>query len=127
MMSSIHLFQHASERMQWLGARQSAVAENIANANTPGYRAVDVGPFDSTLANTALAMTRSSAAHLSAAGEDSAAKSFEQQVPWEVTHSGNSVSVEQELMKAGEVHREFSLTSAIIKAHHRMLMAGVKG
>lgn len=37
-LESMSLFQLASQRMQWLGARQQVVSENIANADTPGYQ-----------------------------------------------------------------------------------------
>jgi flagellar basal-body rod protein FlgB len=46
---------------------------------------------------------------------------------WDVTHSGNSVSMEQELIKAGEVNRSFALNAGILKAFHRMLLASAKG
>ena len=48
-MSDIYLFQVASQKSQWLSARQTAVASNVANASTPGYRAVDVQPFSAVL------------------------------------------------------------------------------
>jgi flagellar basal-body rod protein FlgB len=36
--------------------------------------------------------------------------------------SGNSVVLEQELMKSGEVRRSMEMNTAIVKAFHRMLM-----
>ena len=47
--------------------------------------------------------------------------------PWDVTHSGNSVSVEQEMMKAGDVNRAYALDTSIVKAFHRMYLASAKG
>ena len=46
--------------------------------------------------------------------------------PWEITHSGNSVSLEQELIKAGEVNRAYRLNTSVVKAFHRMLLASAK-
>ena len=46
---------------------------------------------------------------------------------WDVVHSGNSVVLEQELIKAGEVNRSFALNAGIIKAFHRMLVASARG
>ena len=48
-MGPVQLFELASQQAHWLSARQVAVAENIANANTPGYKAADVPPFESRL------------------------------------------------------------------------------
>jgi flagellar basal-body rod protein FlgB len=46
--------------------------------------------------------------------------------PWETTYSGNTVSVEDQLMKAGEVSRGYALNTSIVKAFHRMMLASVK-
>ena len=40
--------------------------------------------------------------------------------------SKNTVVLENELMKAGEVRRAFELNTAIVKAFHRMMMMSVK-
>ena len=64
---SIYLFQVASQKSDWLSARQTAVASNVANASTPGYRAVDVQPFSTILKATPIAMTATSGGHLSSA------------------------------------------------------------
>jgi flagellar basal-body rod protein FlgB len=45
----------------------------------------------------------------------------------EILHSGNTVSLEKEMAKAGEVNRAFALNTNIVKAFHRMLMASTKG
>ena len=44
-MTPIHLFNVVSQHNRWLAARQTAIAGNVANANTPGYKALDVQPF----------------------------------------------------------------------------------
>ncbi len=36
--------------------------------------------------------------------------------------SGNNVSLEQELLKAGEVNRAYRLNTSIAKVFHRMIM-----
>ncbi|MFD2853698.1 flagellar basal body rod protein FlgB [Seohaeicola zhoushanensis] len=42
-------FRLASRKMEWLSARQKVIAENVANADTPGYKARDVASFAETL------------------------------------------------------------------------------
>ena len=37
------------------------------------------------------------------------------------------MSLDKELIKAGEVARDFSLNTGIVKSFHRMWMASVKG
>ena len=45
MLSGIDLFQVAGDRMRYLTERQTVIARNIANADTPGYKAQDLTPF----------------------------------------------------------------------------------
>ena len=64
-MEPVNLFDLAAQQSRWLAVRQSAVAGNIANVNTPGYGAVDVEPFEKVLDNTGVAMAATQAGHLS--------------------------------------------------------------
>ena len=48
-MEPVNLFDLATRQSQWLAVRQSAIASNIANVNTPGYTANDVEPFEKVL------------------------------------------------------------------------------
>jgi flagellar basal-body rod protein FlgB len=115
-MSVVHLFELASQQARWLSARHIAVASNIANANTPGYKAADVQPFETVFSNTNVAMTTTSPLHI---GVDPLSA---EAIPvkgagraWEVSHSGNSVSIEQELLKSGEVMSEERSPKSSIK------------
>jgi flagellar basal-body rod protein FlgB len=123
----IHLFDLASRHAQWLTARQAAIAENISNANTPGYKAGDVEPFESIYDSARLTLVTSDPRHLRL--EDSELGSFavKESPAWEIHHSGNSVSLEQELLKANEVNGDYSLNRSISKAFSRMLLASLKG
>ena len=38
----LFLFELASSQARWLELRQSTIATNVANANTPGFKARDV-------------------------------------------------------------------------------------
>ena len=126
-MGPLYLFQLASSQARWLELRQSTIAANVANANTPGFKARDVEPFNNILdaMPVKLAVTSPSHIQLSAAETDTRATAKKQS--WEVVHSGNSVSVEQEMIKAGDVNRDYSMNAAILRSFNRMLLAGVKG
>lgn len=126
-MGPIHLFNVASRANHWLSVRQSTIAENVANANTPGFKAQDVKPFGSVLDSMAGAMATTSPQHLSFAPAGSARAESTPVEGSEVLHSGNTVSLEKEMAKAGEVNRAFALNTNIVKAFHRMLMASTKG
>ena len=119
------LFELASSRASWLAARQVAVAANIANVNTAGYEAVDVKPFSDLLVGGSPASSRqtsqSSLLELPGLGGTTARNS------WEVQQSGNSVSLEQELLKAGSIQQDYALSVGITRSFNRMLLAAARG
>lgn len=119
----VNLFDLATQQAQWLSLRQSAVAGNIANANTPGYRAVDVEPFEAVLNSKQVRLAATHAAHLKAGTTPASFGLRENQAPSTVLPSENTVTLEQEMIKSGEVRRAFELNTAIVKAFHRMLLS----
>lgn len=126
-MGPVHLFDLASQQARWLAARHVAVAENIANANTPGYKAADVAPFEAVLDSTDLTMAATNPAHIGAdpGALDSIPRKESQ--AWEISHSGNTVSLDQELLKSGEVGTASTLNRAVVKVFNQMLMTSLKG
>jgi flagellar basal-body rod protein FlgB len=126
-MAPVHLFSIAARQSDWLAMRQSVVAENIANVNTPRFKARDTGPFESILDKTQLTMASTSPLHLSDGVEAARQIEVKREDAWDVVHSGNTVVLEQELLKAGETSRQYALNTGIVKAFHRMFMASVKG
>ena len=125
-MQPLALFSLASQQAGWLSTRQATIASNVANANTPGYRAQDVQPFSAVLSHMQLSMATTAPGHIqpaSLAGDRTKVKTSES---WDVVHSGNSVNLEQEMMKAGEVNRAHALNVNIVRSFHQMLINAVK-
>lgn len=125
-MEPVFLTKLVSHNNDWLSVRQATIAENIANSNTPGFRSRDVEPFTSVISKTQLAMTATNAGHLGTVMEVAEPTDVKKGDSWLVTHSGNSVSIEQELMKAGEVARNHALNTSIAKSFHRMYLTSLK-
>jgi flagellar basal-body rod protein FlgB len=123
----IYLFDLASQQANWLSVRQATIARNIANANTPGFTALEVKPFQDVLDQAGLRMATTNVHHIALGGEEAASAAVSKDTgATDVTTSGNSVSVERELMKAGDVNRGYSLNMAVVKAFNRMLLESVK-
>jgi len=95
--------------------RQAVVAENMANADTPDYRARDITPFKEIYradeGNTAMRTTREG--HLGGALQARDAAAHE--AAFEVSPNGNSVSLEEEMLKSVEVKRQHDRALAIYK------------
>jgi flagellar basal-body rod protein FlgB len=122
----LYLFELASSQAKWLELRQSTIATNVANANTPGYRARDVEPFNKVLDGVPVRLATTSPTHMQLTPTETDTRTTAKKESWEVVHSGNSVSLEQEMVKGGEVNRGYSMNSAIVRSFHRMLLSGLK-
>ncbi len=127
-MQPIRLYDVAAQHSRWLTTRQALIAGNVANANTPGYKAIDVQPFEKVLETAGLRMAADKRGHLLPDSEGlRGAPTVGAAATWDVYYSGNDVSLEQELLKSGEVNRAYSLNTAIVKSFNSMLISSAKG
>ena len=125
-MSQIYLFQLASHRTQWLSTRQSLIAGNVANANTPEYRAQDLKPFSAVLDQTQFSMSTTNPAHFTPAESELDPERQTNSDSADPTISGNSVNLQDEMMKLGEVSRDSSMANSVKKIFHQMMMSALK-
>ena len=104
--ADIPLLNQIKGRMTWLDARQQVVAQNVANADTPGYVARDLkAPTDFARAlreGGGLTMVRTSAAHLPSPNGPAARFKSDKTPDSETTLDGNSVVVEEQMLKMAE-------------------------
>jgi flagellar basal-body rod protein FlgB len=126
-MQPVSLFDLASQQAKWLSVRQTAISSNIANANTPGYGVREVEPFEAVLSQTSVSMRATHPLHL--VGANAVGEFNVRQVNDDhpTMPSGNTVVLENELMKSGEVRRSFEMNTAIVRSFHRMLMMTTRG
>jgi flagellar basal-body rod protein FlgB len=125
-MQPIQLFDLASKQAHWLTVRQTVVAGNIANANTPGYQARDVAAFDAVLQETGLRMAATRPGHLSEDPIRSSVSRTEIQDGIEVFPSGNSVDLPDEIAKTSEIKRNYEINAGLVKSFNRMMLMTVK-
>lgn len=122
----LYLFSLASADARWLAIRQAAVSQNVANANTPGYKADKVPAFSQVYEASGLQMATTQPDHVSPDLFELASTAGKSEKPWETTLSGNSVSLEQEMLNANEINRNYSMNTAIVKSFNQMLAMSVK-
>lgn len=125
-MSDVYLFALASQRTGYLSTRQTLIAENVANANTPGYKAVDLKPFSAALQETAIAMAVTNPAHLTPTAQELDPPKAREADAANATVSGNSVDLEGEMVKLGDVNRDYSEATGLKKVFHQMFMQALK-
>ena len=99
-------------KLTWLTQRQQVLAQNIANANTPDYRAQDLSEmnFDKFMRPQA-PQPKSGAthsAHFAFGGAANPAMPEAEDSPgWETTADGNSVVLEEQMMKVAQTQMEY--------------------
>ncbi|MFN6952182.1 MAG: FlgB family protein [Albidovulum sp.] len=104
----------ASSLAAHAAARQSAIARNVANADTPGYRASDLPGFADLYRETDTAPLRATRTGHFAALADGGMPAAAARMPvGAMAPNGNSVSLEVEMVKAAEVKREHDLALAV--------------
>ena len=126
---SIPLFKALTRHMSWLNQRQQVLAENIANATTPGYRPRDLPrPSFQTLvgrhASSRLEVTHQN--HIRPAGGGAASARSAERGPDQPTPSGNAVVLENELMKIAQTRMDHEVTANLYRKHldmFRMVLA----
>jgi flagellar basal-body rod protein FlgB len=105
-------------RLDQLSERQRLVAENIANASTPGYRPrdVDTAGFERMLASAAggrgVTLARTNAMHM-APGGGSAQTQIVARDDSETTIDGNAVVLEEQMARAAETRMQFETGIAL--------------
>ncbi len=88
------------DRLAWLGTRQTVLARNVANANTPGFKPEDLVPFNPHSLDLAVPGSN-------AKGQSSSPPVFQ------TKSIGGTVSLEDEMAKLGEVQLDYQLASTL--------------
>ncbi|RPE64612.1 flagellar basal-body rod protein FlgB [Pacificibacter maritimus] len=122
MFQNLDIFQMASGLAKHASSRQEVIAKNIANADTPEYRAQDIASFQETYqgAQSQSSMKASRAGHLSGATPEN---TFITQIDAADPSSpnGNTVALETEMMKATEVRHQHDLAMSVYKSSMNIL------
>ena len=127
MFEKLELTRMAQAMAAHAGARLSVVAQNVAHADTPGYRAGDVASFAESYAQDAkhIEMRATRAGHLTG-GADSAMPSLEvRRTSLAGAPNGNSVSIEQEMVKAASARQDHEMALAIYRNTSSIIRASL--
>ena len=94
--------------------RHGVLSSNIANVDTPNYRAKDLAPFDATLARTSAAQSAEGGPGSSA----TAVRTADDQRPRE---DGNTVSLESQMAKLEENRVRYGVASSVVSRRLALL------
>ncbi len=119
--ANLPLFAALTDKMRWHQTRQGLLAENVANAETPGFRGSDLAvyQFDTALGNVATSTTV--AGHISVNSSGTEAFPARSAASFEVTPEGNGVTLEDEMMKVAQNQLDFQTVTGLYSKSMRIL------
>ena len=131
---AIPLFQMLKGRLSYLNTRQHVIAQNVANANTPGFTPSDLTPFTFQGAMQAQGgpamMASTEPGHMAPPGvattaAQSAAKVVA--VPDSETRlDGNSVVLEEQMMKMSDARVDYDAAVSMYQQSMNLILAAIK-
>ena len=122
MIGDMPIFSILKSRMAYAQARQKVLAENVSNADTPGYRSKDLRKFDAQVAAVQAAGVTGSigpvatqSGHLTGSPISS---SFDEprrrgSDPYETVPVGTAVSLEDEMMKIANNQADYQAAATL--------------
>jgi flagellar basal-body rod protein FlgB len=111
------IFDLAQKRLGWLDQRQQVLAQNIANADTPGWRARDLRPFADVLADaTGVAPIRSNAAHLPGTVDPMRSRTIPSPGPSRMP-DGNDVGLDDQLIRVAHTETQQAMVAGLVKKY----------
>ncbi len=132
MLEQIPFLNALRGKMQWLGARQRVLSDNVANAQTPRYKAKELEPFQfSTLVGRAnrtdpSELRQTQRGHLTIRDRGlPGVKVMEDEQFWESLPNGNNVVLEEQMMKVAQNQMEFDTAVSLYKKSMAMVRRAV--
>jgi len=126
-LDKISFFRDASRRIEWLTARQEVISGNVANANTPAYKARDVAPFETLLNREPTGTLRLTHDRHLTGSQRGPVETRPDATFWEESLDGNTVVLEQQTIRANETFEQFSMASRAYKKGHELLTLALVG
>ena len=137
MLNGIGLFKGIMAKMDWLDQNQRVIAQNVANADTPGYRSQSLEKPDfASMLNTG---GQGGAAKLHMASTDEGktigaagmklgnASSKADKVKYEASPDENAVVLEEQLFRANQNNMDYQLATNLYRRNAGMLRMVVQG
>ncbi len=117
--SDTTLFRMMGQRMAYHSERQSVLAGNIANANTPDYRPLEVKQPDFgkmvEKQSNAVNMMATHPSHIQLGTNNPRFKHIEQKNTYETTPVGNEVVLEEQMLKMSENTMDYQTTTSLYR------------
>ena len=128
-LTKLPLFSMMSRRMDWLMQRETVLAQNIANADSPEFRPRDLTQqtFRQLLdgAGSRVQLASTAAAHLAPTRTARPYRDEKAKEVYETALDGNAVNLEEQLMKVSETQGAYRLATNLFQKHVAMLKQAI--
>lgn len=114
MIEKLELTRMAQAMASYAGARMGIIARNVANADTPGFKTQDLPDFATAYATQAEGMRSTRAGHFGAPMSGLVPRTVT--AFGEMSPNGNSVSLEQEMVRMAEVRQQHDMALSIYRS-----------
>jgi flagellar basal-body rod protein FlgB len=121
--AGLPLIEKLKTRMHWHQARQKLIAENVANADTPGFKPRDVAEPRLDARGRPVGgvqLARTTPGHL-ALDQTRPGMSERNAARFEVRPSGNAVNLEDEMLKSAQNQADYQLAASLYEKSLQML------
>lgn len=120
------VFSALTDKMRWHQARQGLLAENVANAETPGYRGRDLAQYDlaeraSGFSSANITTLATQPMHFSVSSSEGSAFGVQRMANFEITPEGNGVSLEDEMMKVTTNMMDYQAATTVYQKSIKIL------
>ena len=122
MLESLSLTRMAEALADHAASRLDLIARNVAQADTPGYKAMDLPGFAAVYQDDG-GMRATRPGHFSSAM--TASMPVAQPTRGEASPDGNTVSIEKEMVKSAEVRQDHEMALAVYRSTRDILRASL--
>ena len=125
------LMRAVGGKVDYLNTRQRIISQNIANADTPGYRPQDLTDADfgrllrGVTGDKRIRIESTNSLHIPAHGEVPTGDERKSRVTYEVAPAGNSVIIEEQMIKANRTSMDYNLMLNVYRKNVGLLRTAI--
>ena len=123
---NVPLMRAMAAKMIYLDKRQAVISQNIANADTPGYRPQDLTKVDfgkvleKVTGKQQVTLTTTNSEHVLGKNDMANTKDKKDRMTYEVAPDGNAVILEEQMIKANQTMMDYSLLTNLMNKQASM-------
>src|SRR5690349_2099331 len=123
---NMSVFTALTDKMRWHQARQGLLAENVANAETPGYRGRDLAQYDfddrrAGFSSATITTSATQPMHFSVSSAEGSVFDAQRMANFEITPEGNGVTLEDEMMKVTTNMMDYQAATSLYQKSVKIL------